>query len=74
MSHGTPHAEYLALGPTRKHRAVVYRKLFDEALAVDDLNEVRSAVNGGFALGNDRFKREIENMLGKRKRPPASAR
>lgn len=70
----TPHAEYVALGPTLAHRADAYRKLFDEALPVDDLNEVRSAVNGGFALGSPRFKREIESMLGKRvertRRPP----
>lgn len=74
----TPHVEYLALGATPIDRADAYRQLFDEALATDDLNEVRSAVNGGFAFGNDRFKLEIESMLGKRvartKRPPTRAR
>jgi len=74
----TPHTEYLSLGPTPTHRASAYRSLFDETLALDAVNEIRSAVNGGFVLGNDRFKREIESMLGERversKRPPASAR
>jgi hypothetical protein len=31
-----------------------------------DLQEIRSAANGGFALGNERFKAEIAAMLGRR--------
>ncbi len=31
-----------------------------------DLREIRLATNGGFALGNDRFKKEIAAMLGRR--------
>jgi len=30
------------------------------------LFQIRSAANGGFALGNDRFKAEISAMLGRR--------
>jgi hypothetical protein len=30
------------------------------------LKEIRSAANGGFALGNQRFKDEISAMLGRR--------
>ena len=32
----------------------------------EDLKEIRSAANGGFALGNPRFKDEISAMLGRR--------
>lgn len=31
-----------------------------------DLREIRSAANGGFALGNQRFKWEIAEALGRR--------
>jgi len=32
----------------------------------EDLEEIRSAANGGFALGNQCFKAEIAEMLGRR--------
>ena len=41
---------------------IVFRFEMDPA----DLREIRSAANGGFALGNDRFKAEIAAMLGRR--------
>jgi putative transposase len=62
----TPHAEYLALGETPEERAEVYRRLFRFELDNLDLQEIRSAANGGFALGNERFKAEIAATLGRR--------
>ena len=35
-----------------------------------ELHEIRSAANGGFALGNDKFKAEIAAMLGRRVERP----
>jgi putative transposase len=62
----TPHEEYLALGPTAPERAANYRELFRHEIDPAVLHEIRLAVNGGFALGNDRFKEEIAQMLGRR--------
>lgn len=62
----TPHEEYLALGETPEERAEVYRRLFRFELDDLDVHEIRSAANGGFALGNERFKAEIAAMLGRR--------
>jgi putative transposase len=62
----TPHSEYLALGSTDHARAGAYRALFSAAVDPAELSEIRSAANGGFALGNSRFKNEIAAMLGRR--------
>jgi putative transposase len=62
----TPHPLYAGLGETDEARRAVYRNLFVEALAPDVLTEIRTATNGGFALGDERFQREIAAMLGRR--------
>jgi putative transposase len=62
----TPHAEYLALGRTDDERTQAYRALFSAALDAAHVSEIRSALNGGFALGNSRFKNEVAAMLGRR--------
>jgi putative transposase len=61
-----PHQEYLGLGETPELRAAAYRRSFRFEMDPADLREIRSAANGGFALGNDRFKAEIAAMLGRR--------
>jgi putative transposase len=62
----SPHEKYLALGLSPPERAATYRELFRHEIDPAALKEIRSAVNGGFALGNDRFKEEIAQMLGRR--------
>jgi putative transposase len=62
----TPHDGYVALGETPEQRAAAYRRLFQFDLDEEDLNEIRSAAKGGFALGNQRFKDEISAILGTR--------
>jgi putative transposase len=62
----TPHSEYLALGRDDNERAAAYRELFRSALASAQLDEIRSTVNGGFALGNERFKAQIAELLDRR--------
>jgi uncharacterized DUF497 family protein len=54
------------LGETDEARRAAYRGLYAEALAEDLLTEIRNATNGGFALGGERFQREIAAMLGRR--------
>jgi putative transposase len=61
-----PHQEYIGLGETPEQRAFAYRRSFRLGLDAADLREIRLAANGEFALGNDRFKAEIANMLGRR--------
>jgi hypothetical protein len=43
-----------------------YRHLFAEALTRDVRTEIRTATNGRFAFGDERFQREIAAMLGRR--------
>ena len=68
------HEEYLALGRQEEERLATYRALFRTELDPKEVDEIRSAVNGGFALGNERFKAEIAAMLGRRVEPGKSGR
>ena len=62
----TPHDQYRRLARTEADRREVYRALFrahvDEAL----VEEIRSATNGNYALGSERFQKQIEKVLGRR--------
>lgn len=62
----SPHSEYLALGRNDNERGAAYRELFRSELDPAQLDEIRSAMNGGFVLGNDRFKAQIAEMLKRR--------
>src|SRR5687767_12329283 len=62
----TPHEEYTGLGRTESERLTAYRALFSTELGEHDMKEIRLAANGGFALGNERFKSEISAILGRR--------
>lgn len=70
----TPHEEYLALGACQAERLAAYQALFGSELDPQSLGEIRAATNGGFALGSDRFKAEISEMLGRRVEPGQSGR
>jgi len=59
----TPHGEYLALGRNDNERGAAYRELFRSELDPTQLDEIRTAANGGFALGNDRFKAQVAERL-----------
>jgi putative transposase len=69
-----PHAEYLALGVKEHERLAAYQALFRTELDPKELDEIRFAASGGFALGNERFKAEISAMLGRRAAPGVSGR
>jgi putative transposase len=62
----TPHSLYLALANTPKIRQENYRELFKYELEDELLENIRFASNQGMALGNERFKAEIESLTGRR--------
>ena len=62
----TPHQEYLSLGKKLKERRKNYRELFVQYVDEEILEEIRSNTHKGMAVGNDRFKEEIEALTGRR--------
>ena len=70
----SPHDTYLKLGQTKIQRLQAYRSLFKAHVEGELLEEIRCAVNQGLALGNDRFKDEIETLYGRRVRPAKMGR
>ena len=65
----TPHNAYGALGSSLESRQCAYRDLFKTELYGELVDQLRSATNANFALGSERFRLEIEEMLGRRVRP-----
>ena len=70
----TPHELYLGLGATVAERQANYQSLFKVDLQADTLKSIRQATNGNYVLGDDRFKDEIERMLGRRVKPGKAGR
>lgn len=68
------HPLYRRLGATAEARQESYRRLFDVALAPAFIDAVRAATNGGWALGDDRFKQQIARALGRRVAPASPGR
>ncbi len=62
----TPHGLYLALGNDVGSRHTSYRELFRHELEPGVADQIRSATNGNFALGDTRFIADVERMLGRR--------
>ncbi|MFO7579948.1 transposase [Nitrosomonas halophila] len=62
----TPHALYVALGNAESERQARYRQLFEQHVEGELLTEIRQTLNKGLALGNERFKAEIEKLTGRR--------
>jgi putative transposase len=72
----TPHEEYLRLGVSEGERQAVYRDLFGTLLSVDQLEEIRTATNGGYALGSPDFRHSFtrhRSPSGERNCGPACA-
>lgn len=70
----SPHAEYLKLGNEGINRQRSYRALFDGHIGNGQIQDIRDAVNKGMALGDGRFKDEIEHLHGRRIRPAKMGR
>ncbi|WP_353251503.1 hypothetical protein [Salinisphaera sp. PC39] len=64
----TPHEIYCALGEGAE-RLAAYRALFTAHVDDEPIAAIREAARRGFALGNDRFVREMEARTGTRLRP-----
>jgi len=62
----TAHPVYTRLGSTSEKRAFAYRELFRGHLDEKIISEIRHASNKGMALGNERFKQEVEALTGRR--------
>jgi REP-associated tyrosine transposase len=63
------HDLYRRLGANQAARQAAYRALFRAALDDDFLEALRAATNGGWALGDARFQRQVADALGRRVTP-----
>ena len=64
--HLNEHDEYTRLGLNANERCLAYRALFKEATDMDELGLIREASHKGWALGNERFQREVEALSSRR--------
>jgi len=60
----TPHPQYLQLGANKVQRIKAYRALFTEVLSDGEIDRIRESLKRGHALGNDRFRAEMERLTG----------
>jgi len=58
------HSLYLALGATPQLRAQTYLSLFETEIPDFKIKDIRCAVNSTRVLGDDVFKRQIEQQTG----------
>lgn len=69
VSFWSPHQIYMALDNTLHRRLEIYRDLFNAHVDKKELDQIRNATNKGLALGNDKFKDEVERLTGRRVKP-----
>ena len=60
----SPHQEYLDLGTSKPQRLKAYQQLFSNELGTEQITNIRNTLNTGLALGNDRFRAEVERLTG----------
>lgn len=65
----SPHPVMEALGHDPAGRRAAYRELFRRELEPHVLEQIRTSTSGGFALGSERFQREMAERLRRRVRP-----
>lgn len=70
----TPHPLYQNFGQTNAERQCAYRQLFRHELATAEIDTIRKATNGNFALGDNQFQTEISKILGRRVTPGKAGR
>ena len=70
----THHSLYQSLGFTNMQRQRAYSELFGHAMDPGEIDKIRKATNGNFVLGNNRFEKEIGEMLGRRVSPGKAGR
>ena len=75
----TPHSAYLRLGRTKALRQAAYKELFKDSLSENLISEIQQTTQTGTPLGSEKFRKEIEELLGvktgysKRGRPTKSS-
>lgn len=67
----TPHFEFQRLGNDHSERQTAYRALFTQAISETQITEIRDATNKAWALGDGRFKEQIQLQLARRVEPTA---
>lgn len=70
----TTHETYDSLAHTPKGRQTAYRRMFVDGVAPELLSTIRDTTNACLVLGDDAFKDQIENKLGRSVRPRKSGR
>ncbi len=55
-------------------RAERYRGFFQNALEPGEVDQIRTATNGNYALGNDRFAAQLASALSRRVTPGKAGR
>jgi len=70
----TDHPIYWRLGNTPFEREAAYRSLLERALTQKELHEIEAAALKGWALGSERFVRELARETDRRLRPLARGR
>jgi len=60
------HEEYIGLGLSKDCRCKVYQELFDDKLESGTLTLLRRGLQSGTPLGNDKFKSQIEVVVGRK--------
>ena len=68
------HSLYHNLGSDETERTLAYRELFRNELETGEIDKIRKATNGNFALGSSHFQDEIGSMLGRRVSPGKAGR
>ena len=68
------HPIYAALGLDAQSRQAAYRELFRYELDPGQVDEIRQATNGNYALGNSSFAEQVTAALGRRATPGKSGR
>ena len=70
----TPHSLYLELGDSKLGRLKSYKELFKTQIEQALVEDIRLSLNKGLALGNDKFKDEIEYLTERRVRESTRGR
>jgi putative transposase len=65
---------YQALATSTDQQQAAYRALFSPDIAPELLATIRSTTNACQVIGNEKFKDQIETMLGRSVRPGKSGR
>jgi putative transposase len=69
-----PHAVFTALDADPRIRAERYRGFFQNALEPGEVHQIRTATNGNYALGNDRFAAQLASTPSRRVTPGRAGR